>query len=423
MPNFSSTPSQDHRARGRRLDVRVGQPGVEREQRHLDAKASANAAKHTDCAFGGRTTVQELVVVEGPVPAASWCWTYDVEDRDDHQQRADHRVDDELDRRVEPPLAAPDADDEVHRDQHHLPEDVEEEQVERDERAEHAGLEDEHRDDELARPSCRSSSTPSSMIGMRNVVSMTSHSEMPSMPSLKCMPRPGPTRASTTSSSCAGCEVADRAATSETKNVSSEIVKPSRGWRPSLRLAACSSTRSAPRSGRKRDGVAGGITVTSTVRVRDEASLQRGSMRVDGDLRASPACRSGARSRRDLAAVGAVTGAVVVPVDACTAGAWPCGPAPWALTSTSRPLTAVLELAAAGQRPVAYRRTRCGGADDDADDVALHVAVLRSADSAAEEADDEAPTPLTSEQIDDEASTTFHRTQRDRRNGRTMRKS
>ena len=27
---------QDHRARGRRLDVGVGQPGVEREHRHLD---------------------------------------------------------------------------------------------------------------------------------------------------------------------------------------------------------------------------------------------------------------------------------------------------------------------------------------------------------------------------------------------------
>src|SRR2546425_2679481 len=42
-------------------------------------------------------------------------------------------VEDELDRRVNAVGAAPDADDEVHRDQHRLPEDVEEEEVEADE--------------------------------------------------------------------------------------------------------------------------------------------------------------------------------------------------------------------------------------------------------------------------------------------------
>ena len=41
-------------------------------------------------------------------------------------------------RRVGPALVAPDADEEVHRHQHQLPEEVEEEQVEREEHAEHA---------------------------------------------------------------------------------------------------------------------------------------------------------------------------------------------------------------------------------------------------------------------------------------------
>ncbi len=67
----------------------------------------------------------------------------EVEDRDQHEDRAQQRVEEELDRRVLAPRAAPDADQEVHREQHELPEDVEEEEVEGDEGPEHAGLEQE----------------------------------------------------------------------------------------------------------------------------------------------------------------------------------------------------------------------------------------------------------------------------------------
>ena len=63
------------------------------------------------------------------------------EDRQEHQEAARHREEEELHRGVDAPRAAPDPDDEVHRDEHDLPEDVEEGEVERDEAAEHAGLE------------------------------------------------------------------------------------------------------------------------------------------------------------------------------------------------------------------------------------------------------------------------------------------
>ena len=59
----------------------------------------------------------------------------EVDERDQHQQRAQQRVQEELDRRVDAPLAAPDPDDEVHRDQHRLEEHVEQDRVERCERA------------------------------------------------------------------------------------------------------------------------------------------------------------------------------------------------------------------------------------------------------------------------------------------------
>jgi hypothetical protein len=67
----------------------------------------------------------------------------EVHDADQHEERADHRVDEELQTRVDAPLAAPDPDDEVHRDEHRLPHHVEEEQVERHEDAEHPGREEE----------------------------------------------------------------------------------------------------------------------------------------------------------------------------------------------------------------------------------------------------------------------------------------
>ena len=68
------------------------------------------------------------------------------QDRDQHQERPDERVQDELDRGVDPVGAAPDADDQVHRDQDDLPEDVEQEHVQGDEHADHPDLEDEERD-------------------------------------------------------------------------------------------------------------------------------------------------------------------------------------------------------------------------------------------------------------------------------------
>ena len=62
------------------------------------------------------------------------------------QNRSDQRVEEEFDGRVEFPRAAPDADQEVHRHEHDFPEHIKEEEVERDENAEHAGLQHQHED-------------------------------------------------------------------------------------------------------------------------------------------------------------------------------------------------------------------------------------------------------------------------------------
>jgi hypothetical protein len=67
-------------------------------------------------------------------------------DGDQHQHRAEQRVEEELERRVDAPLAAPHADDDVHRDQAAFEEDVEQHDVERAEDADHQRFQDQEGD-------------------------------------------------------------------------------------------------------------------------------------------------------------------------------------------------------------------------------------------------------------------------------------
>ena len=72
----------------------------------------------------------------------------EVERQDAEQQenRAHQGVEEELDGGVELAAVSPNADDEIHRHQHDFPENVEEEEVERHEDAQHAGLEQHEHD-------------------------------------------------------------------------------------------------------------------------------------------------------------------------------------------------------------------------------------------------------------------------------------
>ena len=57
---------------------------------------------------------------------------------DQHQHTAEQRVEKELDGRILFARSAPNADQEIHRQQHHFPEHVEQEEIQRDENAQHA---------------------------------------------------------------------------------------------------------------------------------------------------------------------------------------------------------------------------------------------------------------------------------------------
>jgi hypothetical protein len=133
------------RTGGRRLDVRIGQPGVQREHRHLHREGEEEGAEEPE-----RAALRELRGVErGLVREVRHrrhealhrdrrLMRAEVHDADQHEQRSDHRVDEELEARVDAPFAPPDPDDEVHRDEHGFPHHVEQEEIERHEDAEHS---------------------------------------------------------------------------------------------------------------------------------------------------------------------------------------------------------------------------------------------------------------------------------------------
>ena len=121
--------------------MRVGQPGVEREQRHLDRERQREREEEPELQVRRNREVVELLEVEAVDAPDRVVQVGEAEDREQHQDAARHRIEDELHRRVHAPLVAPDPDQEVHRDQHRVPEDVEEEEVERDEHADHRALE------------------------------------------------------------------------------------------------------------------------------------------------------------------------------------------------------------------------------------------------------------------------------------------
>ncbi len=141
---------QNHRPRGWRFDVSVGQPGVERKQRHLDRKRERERQEQPG--LQGRRDVHrdEIRQVEARHAGDRLVVVRNPEDRDQHQHAAGHGVEDELHGGVDATLVSPDADEEIHRNQHRVPEEIEEEEIERQEHADHRRFEREHEEGKLA---------------------------------------------------------------------------------------------------------------------------------------------------------------------------------------------------------------------------------------------------------------------------------
>lgn len=132
---------QDHRDRRGGFDVSVGQPCMERERREFDGKADEQQDERGDLHLLAEEAAVTGHVGQGDQAELAAAVEVEHQHGDEHQHTTQQRVQEELDGRVLATRSTPDADQEVHRQQHDFPEDIEEEEVERHEDAEHAGLE------------------------------------------------------------------------------------------------------------------------------------------------------------------------------------------------------------------------------------------------------------------------------------------
>ena len=130
---------QDHRTGGRRFHVRVRQPGVDREHRHLDREGDHEGEEYPGlllCAQPQRVQVCQLEAAALDVQ---------VDQGHQHQHRAEEGVQEELHCRVDPTRTAPHADDQEHRHQHRFEEHVEQDRVGGGEDAHRHALQDQER--------------------------------------------------------------------------------------------------------------------------------------------------------------------------------------------------------------------------------------------------------------------------------------
>ena len=115
---------QHHRAPGRRLDVRIRKPCVHRPHRHLDRECGEKRHEQQHLRLQRE---RQLIPLENRKTASTH--RIQIDQRNEHQHRAEEGIKKELDRSVDAIRAAPDPDDQVHGYQHRLEEHVEEDAV------------------------------------------------------------------------------------------------------------------------------------------------------------------------------------------------------------------------------------------------------------------------------------------------------
>src|SRR5208282_2290242 len=144
--------SQEHRSSGGRFHVRVGQPGVQREDRDLHREGDEEAEEEPQ--RGGfetwHTSAANRVLNDDKIETASL--GIEPDNRCQHKHRADHGEQKKLHRSVDLASVTVHADQQRHRDQRRFPEKVEQEQIERRENADQSRLQDQQQDEEFFHP-------------------------------------------------------------------------------------------------------------------------------------------------------------------------------------------------------------------------------------------------------------------------------
>src|SRR5580658_3988576 len=140
--------SQNHGAGRGSFGMRVRQPGVQREKRNFDGEGEEKCAEHQQFGVRREYELPGLHLRQDIRQIKRSRLGVEPQDGDQHEDRAEHGVQNEFDGRVNAPAVAPHADHEIHGDQRELPEHEKEEKVERKEDADHGRLDDQKRDEE-----------------------------------------------------------------------------------------------------------------------------------------------------------------------------------------------------------------------------------------------------------------------------------
>ncbi len=140
---FQQNPRQVNGTSGRCLRVRVRQPAVQRNHRHFHREGDEEAEHQQIFHAVGHRGLQQILIVEGPNAGRIMVHEHQRQDGNQHHQTARLGIDEELGGRRDTRFTvggfmAPKRDQEVHRHQHHLPEEEEQEHVDGQEHADNA---------------------------------------------------------------------------------------------------------------------------------------------------------------------------------------------------------------------------------------------------------------------------------------------
>ena len=150
--HFEEHAGQDDGPPGRSFDVRVRQPGMKGEERNLDGKGERECGEQPHLGADRNLKGIQTQQVKSERTVLSIMQIGEIQDGHQHQETADHGVEQEFERGVNAPFATPDANQEVHGNQHDFPEDVEEKDINRDKGPDHAGFQDEKEKEILPDP-------------------------------------------------------------------------------------------------------------------------------------------------------------------------------------------------------------------------------------------------------------------------------
>jgi hypothetical protein len=124
----------------------IGEPGMEWEQRHFNGKRQCERPEYQKLGFVGDGHPHDFEQIESILTGKPGVLEIKIKQRHQHKDRAEHGKQHEFYGGVYFSRTAPDTDDEIHRYQHDLPENIEQKEVESAEDAEHPGGQKQHRD-------------------------------------------------------------------------------------------------------------------------------------------------------------------------------------------------------------------------------------------------------------------------------------